>query len=52
VASVSEVMTLHVGDIISTGCPQMVPVEAGDSVEAEVEHIGVLRNQFVEWKGL
>ena len=27
-------------------------VEPGDSVEAEVEKIGVLRNQFVEWKGL
>ena len=52
VASVSEVMTLQVGDVISTGCPQVVPVEPGDSVEAEVENIGVLRNQFVEWKGL
>lgn len=52
VASVSEVMTLQVGDVISTGCPQVVPVEPGDSVEAEVENIGVLRNRFVEWKGL
>jgi 2-keto-4-pentenoate hydratase/2-oxohepta-3-ene-1,7-dioic acid hydratase in catechol pathway len=52
VASVSEVMTLQVGDIISTGCPQVVTVEPGDSVEAEVENIGVLRNRFVEWKGL
>jgi 2-keto-4-pentenoate hydratase/2-oxohepta-3-ene-1,7-dioic acid hydratase in catechol pathway len=50
VASVSEVMTLQVGDVISTGCPQVVSVEPGDSVEAEIENIGVLRNQFVNWK--
>ncbi|UCD45736.1 MAG: fumarylacetoacetate hydrolase family protein [Candidatus Bathyarchaeota archaeon] len=50
VASVSEVMTLRVGDVISTGCPQVVPVQPGDSVEAEIENIGVLRNQFVNWK--
>jgi 2-keto-4-pentenoate hydratase/2-oxohepta-3-ene-1,7-dioic acid hydratase in catechol pathway len=49
VSSVSEVMTLHPGDIISTGCPLWVPVEPGDEVEAEIENIGVLRNSFVAW---
>ena len=49
VSSVSEVMTLQPGDIISTGCPLWVPVEPGDTVEAEVENIGVLRNSFVAW---
>jgi acylpyruvate hydrolase len=49
-ASVSEVMTLQVGDIVSTGCPQVIPVKPGDSVEAEIENIGILKNQFVAWK--
>jgi 2-keto-4-pentenoate hydratase/2-oxohepta-3-ene-1,7-dioic acid hydratase in catechol pathway len=51
VESVSEVMTLQVGDVISTGCPQVVPVKPGDRVEAEIENIGVLRNQFVQLPG-
>jgi len=50
ITRVSEVMTLQVGDVISTGCPQVIPVKPGDSVEAEIENIGVLKNQFVEWK--
>ena len=50
VSSVSEVMTLQVGDVISTGCPEVVPVKPGDVVEAEIENIGTLRNQFVEMK--
>jgi len=48
VSAVSEVMTLQTGDVISTGCPEAVPVEPGDVVEAEVDGIGVLRNRFVE----
>jgi len=51
VSSVSEVMTLKPGDIISTGCPLWVPVEPGDEVEAEIENIGTLRNSFVAWSG-
>ena len=51
VSSVSEVMTLQTGDVISTGCPEAIPVEPGDVVEAEVDGIGVLRNRFVEEAG-
>jgi acylpyruvate hydrolase len=50
VSSVSETMTLQVGDVISTGCPMTIPVKPGDVVEAEIENIGILKNQFVEWK--
>ncbi len=42
---ISHVMTLEVGDVISTGTPAGVgPMSAGDTVEVEVEGIGVLRN--------
>lgn len=45
---ISHVMTLFPGDIISTGTPsgvgQMTP---GDTVEIEVEGIGVLRNRII-----
>jgi 2-keto-4-pentenoate hydratase/2-oxohepta-3-ene-1,7-dioic acid hydratase in catechol pathway len=47
-------MTLMPGDIISTGSPGPTislshrPLEAGDVVECEVEHIGVLRNAIVD----
>ena len=37
-----------VGDVIATGTPSGVaPVHDGDSVEVEIEGIGVLRNRFV-----
>ena len=43
--AVSRVMTLHPGDIISTGTPSGIgPLCPGDVVEVEVEGIGVLRN--------
>ena len=43
--AVSRVMTLHPGDIISTGTPSGIgPLRPGDVVEVEVEGIGVLRN--------
>ena len=43
--AVSRVMTLHPGDIISTGTPSGIgPLLPGDVVEVEVEGIGVLRN--------
>ena len=43
--SVSRVMTLYPGDIISTGTPSGIgPLRPGDVVEVEVEGIGILRN--------
>ena len=42
---VSRVMTLHPGDIISTGTPAGIgPLVPGDTVEIEVDGIGVLSN--------
>jgi 2-keto-4-pentenoate hydratase/2-oxohepta-3-ene-1,7-dioic acid hydratase in catechol pathway len=42
---ISRVMTLHPGDLISTGTPAGVgPLVAGDVVEVSVDGIGVLRN--------
>jgi 2-keto-4-pentenoate hydratase/2-oxohepta-3-ene-1,7-dioic acid hydratase in catechol pathway len=42
---ISNIMTLYPGDVIATGTPPGVgPMELGDTVEAEVEGIGVLRN--------
>lgn len=45
VAYVSAIMTLVPGDLILTGTPAGVgPLEPGDTVEVEVEGIGILRN--------
>ena len=45
---ISRVMTLRPGDMISTGTPAGIgPLEAGDTVEVEVEGVGVLRNPVV-----
>jgi len=42
---ITTVMTLEPGDVILTGTPSGVgPLAAGDSVEVEIEGIGVLRN--------
>jgi len=42
---ITSVMTLEPGDVILTGTPSGVgPLAAGDSVEVEIEGIGVLRN--------
>jgi 2-keto-4-pentenoate hydratase/2-oxohepta-3-ene-1,7-dioic acid hydratase in catechol pathway len=42
---ISAVMTLVPGDLILTGTPAGVgPLSAGDTVEVEIEGIGVLRN--------
>jgi len=47
---VSSIVTLEPGDIISTGTPSGVGaakgkfLKPGDSLEAEIEHIGVLKN--------
>jgi 2-keto-4-pentenoate hydratase/2-oxohepta-3-ene-1,7-dioic acid hydratase in catechol pathway len=43
---ISHVMTLEPGDVISTGTPAGVgPLADGDTVEVEVEGVGILRNQ-------
>jgi len=45
---ISEIMTLYPGDVIATGTPPGVgPMNVGDTVEAEIGGIGVLKN-FVE----
>jgi 2-keto-4-pentenoate hydratase/2-oxohepta-3-ene-1,7-dioic acid hydratase in catechol pathway len=42
---ISHVMTLYPGDIIATGTPPGVgPMERGDTVEAELEGVGILKN--------
>ncbi|MEN4018814.1 MAG: fumarylacetoacetate hydrolase family protein [Methanobacterium sp.] len=42
---ISNIMTLKPGDVIATGTPPGVgPMNIGDTVEVEIEGIGVLRN--------
>lgn len=56
VAILSEIMTLEPGDLIATGTPSGVAharkppawMKAGDTVEVELERIGVLTNQIVD----
>jgi 2-keto-4-pentenoate hydratase/2-oxohepta-3-ene-1,7-dioic acid hydratase in catechol pathway len=43
----SEVMTLHPGDIIPSGCPGGGEIKVGDTVEVEIEGIGILKNPVV-----
>lgn len=48
-AFISDVMTLDPGDVILTGTPAGVgPLHAGDTVEVEIEGIGILRNHVVD----
>jgi 2-keto-4-pentenoate hydratase/2-oxohepta-3-ene-1,7-dioic acid hydratase in catechol pathway len=45
---VSQYVTLHAGDIIYTGTPgATAAMKPGDSVEIEVEGVGILRNRIV-----
>jgi 2-keto-4-pentenoate hydratase/2-oxohepta-3-ene-1,7-dioic acid hydratase in catechol pathway len=45
VSYVSRYVTLEPGDVIYTGTPQTTqPLDDGDVIEVEVEHVGVLRN--------
>ena len=44
VSWVSDVMTLYPGDIIPSGCPGVDEINIDDTVEVEVEGIGVLHN--------
>ncbi|HZS42465.1 MAG TPA: fumarylacetoacetate hydrolase family protein [Polyangia bacterium] len=49
IETVSRVMTLEPGDLITTGTPSGVgPIAPGDVVEIEIEGIGILRNPVVE----
>jgi 2-keto-4-pentenoate hydratase/2-oxohepta-3-ene-1,7-dioic acid hydratase in catechol pathway len=49
VAYISKQFTLEEGDIIATGTPSGIsPIRPGDTVEVEVEGIGVLTNPVVE----
>lgn len=48
IAFCSQHMTLEVGDVISTGTPAGVgPFAVGDTVEVEIEGIGILRNTVI-----
>lgn len=45
---ISEIMPLEPGDVISTGTPPGVgPMNRGDTVEAKIEGIGVLKNYLI-----
>lgn len=56
IAILSEIMTLEPGDMIATGTPSGVAharkppawMKAGDTVEVEVDKIGVLRNPVID----
>ena len=49
VAFVSRNLTLMAGDIILTGTPSGVgPLHHGDTVEVDIEHIGVLKNSVID----
>ena len=48
ISYITQVMTLEPGDLILTGTPAGVgPLSAGDTVEVEVEGVGVLKNTVV-----
>lgn len=48
VSYISQIMTLHPGDLIMTGTPSGVgKLEPGDIIEIEIENIGTLKN-YVE----
>ena len=48
VSFISEVMTLLPGDVIATGTTAGIgPMQPGDTVEVEIESIGILRNPVV-----
>ncbi len=49
ISTISSIITLNPGDIISTGTPEGIqPVYPGDIMEAEVEKIGILKNTVVQ----
>ena len=44
----SDYMTLHPGDLISTGCPKGARIKADDRVRARIEGVGVLEASVVQ----
>jgi len=45
---ITAAMTLEVGDVVTTGTPAGIgPMQKGDTVEVEIEGIGVLKNYVV-----
>jgi 2-keto-4-pentenoate hydratase/2-oxohepta-3-ene-1,7-dioic acid hydratase in catechol pathway len=44
----SDYMTLHPGDLISTGCPKGARIRPGDRVRARIEGIGTLDAQVTQ----
>jgi 5-oxopent-3-ene-1,2,5-tricarboxylate decarboxylase / 2-hydroxyhepta-2,4-diene-1,7-dioate isomerase len=45
IARISSLITLNAGDIISTGTPSgIAPIYPGDTVEVEIDKIGILKN--------
>ncbi|MDF1593296.1 MAG: fumarylacetoacetate hydrolase family protein [Desulfobacterales bacterium] len=42
---VSTFITLEPGDVVTTSTPPAGPITPGDTIEAEIEGIGILRNQ-------
>jgi 2-keto-4-pentenoate hydratase/2-oxohepta-3-ene-1,7-dioic acid hydratase in catechol pathway len=50
-AFISKNFTLEPGDIVATGTPSGVgPIKGGDTVEVEIEKIGILRNPVLQEK--
>jgi 2-keto-4-pentenoate hydratase/2-oxohepta-3-ene-1,7-dioic acid hydratase in catechol pathway len=48
VAEISQLVTLLPGDVIATGSPAGVsPMAVGDTVEVEIQGIGILRNHVI-----
>jgi 2-keto-4-pentenoate hydratase/2-oxohepta-3-ene-1,7-dioic acid hydratase in catechol pathway len=48
VSFISQIMTLQPGDVVMTGTPAGIsPVSRGDTIEVEIEGIGILRNRVV-----
>ncbi|MBN1636857.1 MAG: fumarylacetoacetate hydrolase family protein [Deltaproteobacteria bacterium] len=46
ISFISMIMTLEMGDVIATGTPSGIgPMEPGDSIQVEIEGIGVLQNK-------
>ena len=53
IAYISRVMTLLPGDVILTGTPEGVgPIQPGDTVEVDIEGIGLLSNPVVAGEGV
>lgn len=46
----SDFMTLHPGDLISTGCPKGARIKSGDRVRARIEGVGTLAARVTQGK--